>query len=69
MGPDGQAVVAAQLVDQVQDLLLVTDVQRRGGFVEQQDGRLLGQRPGQECPLPLAARQCVQRPLRETVKI
>ncbi len=58
--------VPAQLVDQLQHLLLVADVQRAGRLVEQQQRRALGQRPGQEDPLPLAAGEGGQRPAGET---
>ena len=57
--------VAAELVDQLQHLLLVADVQRAGRLVEQQQGGTLGQRPGQEDPLPLAAGEGGQLPVGE----
>jgi phage replication-related protein YjqB (UPF0714/DUF867 family) len=45
-GQYGQPAAGAQVVDQVEYLLLVTDVQRRRRLVEQQHGGFLRQRPG-----------------------
>jgi len=53
----GQAVSAAQLIDQLKHVLLVADVQRGGRFVEQDDARFLGQCPRQHDPLYFAAGQ------------
>ena len=47
--------LAAQVVDQLEHLLLVADVERGGRLVEQHERRALGQRPGDEHPLALAA--------------
>jgi len=44
----------SELIDQLEDVLLVTDVQGAGRFVEEQQGGALGEGPGQEDPLPLA---------------
>ena len=63
---DRERVVDAQPVDEVEHLLLVADVERAGGLVEQQDRRGLGQRPGDHHPLALAARQRAERPVERT---
>ena len=54
---DGEVVVAPQLVDELEHLLLVADVERGRRLVEQHDRRALGQRPGDEHALALAARE------------
>ena len=43
----------------------MTEVEGRGRLVEQQQPRLLRERPGQDGPLPLTARQGAQCPVRE----
>ena len=54
---DGQPVLAPQPGDELERLLLVADVERARRLVEQQDRRLLGERPGDHEPLALAAAQ------------
>jgi hypothetical protein len=49
-----------QLLQQVQDLRLDRDVQRRDGFVGDQELRLDGQRPGDPDSLALAAGELVR---------
>jgi len=61
-GQHGQSPGPPQFLDQVQHLLLAAHVQGGGGLVEQQHGRLLGQRPGQDGALPLAPGQRAHRP-------
>jgi hypothetical protein len=56
-GQHGQPGGGAQRVDQVEYLLLVADVQRRGGLVKEQYPRFLRERPGQDDALPLPAGQ------------
>ena len=51
-----------QEADQLEELHLVPDVQRRRRLVEHQDLGLLGQRPGHPHPLPFAAAQSIHRP-------
>lgn len=53
----------AQLVHQVQHLLLAAHVQGGGRLVQHQQGRLLGQGPGQDGPLALAPRQGAHGPV------
>ena len=53
----GQAALAAQGVDQLQRLDAPPEVERTGGLVEEEDGRLLGQGPGEHQALQLATRQ------------
>ena len=52
-------------VDQVEHALLVTDVERTRGLVEQQDPRLLGKRPAEDDPLQLAAGEPERRAVGE----
>ncbi len=54
---DRETVLAAQPVDQLERLLLVTDVERTRGLVEKKDRRLLGDRPRDDEALPLPAGQ------------
>ncbi|RGC68544.1 hypothetical protein C5N14_13110 [Micromonospora sp. MW-13] len=62
-------MLAAELVDQLQHLLLVADVQGAGRLVEQQQGGALGERPGQEDPLPLAPGEGGQLPAAEAGQV
>ena len=55
-----EAVLAPQPCDQFERLLLVPDVERAGGLVEQQDRRLGHQRPRDHQPLLLAAAQLAE---------
>ncbi len=55
----------AQLGDELQRLLLMADVERGGRLVEQQDRRLLRERPGEHHPLSFAAAQRTEQPLDE----
>ena len=45
--------VGAEFVDEIQDLLGVADVERGGGFVEEQHARFLSERPGEHHSLAL----------------
>ena len=54
-----QAALVPELLQQVQDVPLHRDVQRRGGFVGQQHPRIAGQGQGDHDPLLLAATQFV----------
>ena len=54
---DGEAALASQSVDQLEHILLMTQVEGSGGLVEEQHVGLLGQGPGHHGPLTLAARQ------------
>ena len=51
----GQPQLLLQLLKQRQDLRLDGDVQRGGGFVQHQNGRLQDQRPGDGYALALPA--------------
>ena len=51
----GQPALASQLVDELERVDSPTEVQRAGGLVEEEHGRLLGQGPGQDEPLQLPA--------------
>jgi hypothetical protein len=48
---------------------LVAEVEERGGLVEQQDARLLGERAREEDPTPLAARERVEAPVGEVDEV
>ena len=58
---DGEPRFAAQPAQEPDALDLVAQVQVRGGLVEHEQPGLLGQRPRQHDPLPLAPAQPVQR--------
>ena len=45
------------------------DVQVGGGLVQEQDARLLGQRPGHKHPLALSARERGERPVGESFRL
>src|SRR5690606_23005509 len=62
-GHHRQPPLPPQPVHQLQHLLLVADAPRAGRLVQQQQGGALGQRPGQEHPLPLPTGQGGQHPL------
>ena len=55
----GQVAGALQLCEQVEDLRLNRDIQRRCGFVEDDNIRVGGQGPGNGNPLTLAAGELV----------
>ena len=61
-GEHGEAVLPAEIVDEIEHLLLTTHVQGRRRLVEQEDRRLLGQRPADHGPPSLAAAQRPQLP-------
>ena len=54
-GDDRDVVVFSQFLHQVENLLLVTDVEGAGGFVQEQYLRLLSQCPSQDHALQFAA--------------
>ena len=56
-GDHGQLPLTPEIVDEVQHLLLMTQVQRGGRLVQQQHGSLLRERPRHHGPLPLAPRE------------
>ena len=56
----GQAEIALQLHEQIDDLRLDRDVERRDGFIADDELRLDRERPGNPDPLPLAARELVR---------
>ena len=56
----GEAAPPAQVDQEVEDLGLDGDVERRGRLVEQDDLRLQDQRPGDRDPLALAAGELVR---------
>jgi hypothetical protein len=64
-GQHRQSAAGTQVVNQLEHLLLMTDVQRRGRLVEQQHGRLLGQCPGEHGALALTTGQAGQPALGE----
>jgi hypothetical protein len=51
-----QSEIVMQATDQIQHTVLRGDVNAGGGFVQEQDLRLLRERPGDEDPLLLSAR-------------
>jgi hypothetical protein len=57
---DGGALAHLQIPDQGQDLRLCGDIERRGRFVGDQDGRLERERHRDHRALPLAAGQLVR---------
>ena len=59
----------AKHVEKVERLLLVPDVERGGRLVEQDDRRLLRERPGDDDALLLAARERPEPPLDEREQI
>lgn len=56
-GHDGQVVPGGEVPQQLEQLELVTDVEERGGFVEQQQGSLLRECDGDPDPLAFATRE------------
>ena len=56
----GEAELVLQLAEQVDDLGLDRDVERRDRLVEDDQPRPQRQRPGDPDPLPLAARELVR---------
>ena len=62
---DGQPPVEPELGDELEHLLLAAEVERGGRLVEQEQRRLLRERPREDSPLLLAAAQRAQRPARE----
>ena len=56
----GEAALAAQVDQQIEDLRLDRHVQRRGRLVQQHDLGLQDQGAGDRHPLPLAARELVR---------
>ena len=60
---DGLSPSPLEVLEDAVDLGLVADIEVQAGLVEQQQGRVLGQGPGDEDPLPLAAAQ-LRKPLR-----
>ena len=68
-GDHGQVSVGTKRGDQLEDLKLVTDVEKRGGFVEDQDRGVLGQCPSQDNPLSFAAGQRLDAPVGELAKV
>ena len=59
---DRQRLVAAELSDEVQDVLLAADVERARRLVEQQDARLLGEGAGEHHALALATAERSESP-------
>lgn len=57
MGYDDGSAVGAGLLQRSLDSLLGYGVQRRGGLVQHQDGRVLEDRPRERNPLLLSSRQ------------
>ena len=57
---DRHAALAAKRIDELQDLRLRRDVERRGRFVGDEEFRLERERHGDHHPLPLAAREFVR---------
>ena len=58
---DGQPTLAPQSVNQFQRLLLMTDIERRSGFIEQDHRCLLGKGSGDDDSLPFSAAQRGER--------
>ena len=57
MGDDDGGAVLAEMLDRLLHLLFGFRIQRRGGFIEQDDRRILDQRAGDGDALALAAGQ------------
>ncbi len=64
-GDEGQTGLLAQAVEQLERLLLVPDVERRGRLVEENDLRLLRDRARDDDTLLLAAGQRPEAAIRE----
>ena len=62
---DGHAHFTVQAANQFQNLHLVADIQIGGGFVENEDFRLLADGHGNPCALTFAAGECAKRPMLE----
>ena len=59
---DREVIVSAQLLDEVEDFPLPTDVQIGGGFIEQDSAGLLGENAGNQQTLYLTAGKLVYPP-------
>ncbi len=68
-GDERQAPRDAERVEDLERLLLVPDVERGGRLVEEDDRRLLGERPGDDDPLALAAGERAERAIAQAVEI
>jgi hypothetical protein len=66
---DDRPAFGGQPPHQLEDLQLVSEVQRRGGLVQQDDAGLLGDDHRDPRTLSLAARQGVERPLRQVEEV
>ena len=64
-GDNGQSIVLAQGVDDLEHLQSVPDVEIRSRLIEKQHRRLLGERPGEDRSLRLATGESTQRPSRQ----
>ncbi len=66
---EGQPLLAPQVVEQVEGLLLVADVEGGRRLVEHDDPRLLGERARDHGPLPLTAAQCPEPPVGKPAEV
>ena len=66
---DGRLVIALQLADQVENLRLHGDIERRGRLVGDQQGRIARQRHGDHRALPHAARELVRIAVRRLLGV
>ena len=64
-----QLALLAQRRDQLERLLLAAEVERGRRLVEQEQGRVLRERPAEHGALLLAARERLQAPLRERAEV
>jgi hypothetical protein len=62
---DGQTLVPVQAADDVEERLLVGKVERERGFVQQEDPWFLREGGGQQDALALAARERIERTVRQ----
>ena len=60
---DSLTLRPVELLDQRQDLQLMSNIQEGGRLVQQQDWRFLGQCQRNPGPLTLAAREAIQPPV------
>ena len=68
-GEHGERPLNPKPINQLQSFLLMTNVECGGWLVKQQDGRLLGQRPGYHNSLSFPSREGVNHPTGQVTSI